>query len=128
MNWIFHLESDIGTQLLNVNRNLQELTTKSLHLTQRRDIGHEEIRQLRHERDGCLPSFNFAITFLIRRFHRLECASKIRNIEDVDKKRLEMLRRERPQAYDAVMWLRNNKERFKANIYEPLAISVSNSC
>ena len=51
------------------------------------------------------------------RFLPLECASEIRNIEDVDKKRLEMVRRERPQAYNAVIWLRNNKKRFKANNY-----------
>ena len=50
---------------------------------------------------------------------------ELRNIQDVGNQRLEQLRRYHKHTYDAVMWLRKNKSKFKATIHEPIILCVS---
>lgn len=45
-------------------------------------------------------------------------------MEDVDRNRIEMVRRENDQVYQAIIWLRANKDRFSAPIHEPAILSV----
>ena len=55
----------------------------------------------------------------------LECQSKIKNIEDVDRNRINMLRQHNlSHVQEAIIWLRANKDKFRAPIYEPLIVSV----
>lgn len=50
----------------------------------------------------------------------------MKSIEDIDKNRLNLLRADRglTPVYEAVMWLRENKNKFRAPIHEPPLISV----
>jgi hypothetical protein len=50
----------------------------------------------------------------------------VKSIEDIDKNRLNLLRADRglTPVYEAVMWLRENKNKFRAPIHEPPLISV----
>jgi hypothetical protein len=45
-------------------------------------------------------------------------------IEDVANQRLELLRRKWKDTYDAVMWLRENKNQFRHHIFEPMMLEV----
>ena len=54
----------------------------------------------------------------------LEQQSKLRGIEDVDRNRLSQLSHQNKDVHDAILWLRENRDQFKANIYEPPAIAV----
>ncbi|XP_038218178.1 structural maintenance of chromosomes protein 5 [Zerene cesonia] len=51
--------------------------------------------------------------------------NKIRNLEDVDLKRLEVLRSYSEDAYNAVMWLRDNKNMFEQPVYEPMMLEIN---
>ncbi|CAG5030880.1 unnamed protein product, partial [Parnassius apollo] len=51
--------------------------------------------------------------------------NKIRNLEDVDVKRLEVLRTYSEDCYKAVMWLRENKEMFQHPVYEPMVLEIN---
>ena len=55
----------------------------------------------------------------------IEQRSRLQGIEDVDRSRLAQLRQYHPDVYEGITWLRANRDKFKANIYEPPAISVS---
>ncbi|KOB65638.1 putative structural maintenance of chromosomes 5 smc5, partial [Operophtera brumata] len=49
---------------------------------------------------------------------------KKQKLEDVDNKRLEVLRNYSEDAYKAVMWLRQNKDMFQEPVYEPMVLEV----
>ncbi|XP_076444163.1 structural maintenance of chromosomes protein 5-like [Babylonia areolata] len=54
-----------------------------------------------------------------------EAQQELRNIQDVGNQRLEQLRRIHKHTYDAVLWLRQNKNKFKATIYEPIILCLN---
>lgn len=54
-----------------------------------------------------------------------EQKSKLRGIEDVDRQRLSQLSDHYKDVHDAIVWLRQNRDKFRANIYEPPAIALS---
>jgi hypothetical protein len=45
-------------------------------------------------------------------------------IQDEANQRLELLRLKQKDTYDAVMWLRENKNQFHHHIYEPMMLEV----
>jgi len=98
-------EGEMLKQLREVGHQLEELARTESGIRQKKEAATEEVRNLRNERDACI--------------------SKIKNMEDVDRNRLEMLRRDRPQVHEAVVWLRENKARFRGPIYEPLVLSLN---
>lgn len=51
--------------------------------------------------------------------------NEIARLENVKQQRLEYLRRIDNDAYNAVLWLRNNKHLFKGEVYEPIMLEVS---
>lgn len=46
-------------------------------------------------------------------------------LENVKNQRLEWLRSKDNDAYQAVMWLRENRHKFEGAVYEPIALEVS---
>ncbi|RVE43678.1 hypothetical protein evm_011677 [Chilo suppressalis] len=48
--------------------------------------------------------------------------NKIRQLQDIDVKRLEVLRSYSEDTYKAVMWLRENREMFEEPVYEPMML------
>lgn len=50
--------------------------------------------------------------------------NKIRKLEDVDNKRLEVLRAYSEDTYKAVLWLRDNREKFQQPVYEPMMLEI----
>ncbi|KAL4709644.1 hypothetical protein ACJJTC_007375 [Scirpophaga incertulas] len=50
--------------------------------------------------------------------------NKIRQLQDMDSKRLEVLRNYREDCYNAVVWLRENKEMFQEAVYEPMMLEI----
>ena len=51
--------------------------------------------------------------------------SKLTQIDDVFRKRMDLLNRTHKKAYEAAKWLENNKNRFKHNIYLPIMTQVN---
>ncbi|XP_028161618.1 structural maintenance of chromosomes protein 5 [Ostrinia furnacalis] len=51
--------------------------------------------------------------------------NRIRNLEDVDVKRLEVLRNYSEDAYNAVAWLRENRNMFQEPVYEPMILEIN---
>ncbi|VVC93914.1 unnamed protein product, partial [Leptidea sinapis] len=51
--------------------------------------------------------------------------NRIRNLEDVNEKRLEVLRSYSEDAYNAVTWLRENRSMFQQPVYEPMMLEIN---
>ncbi|XP_061704985.1 structural maintenance of chromosomes protein 5 [Cydia pomonella] len=51
--------------------------------------------------------------------------NKIRSLENVDEKRLEVLKHASEHTYKAVMWLRENRAMFKKKVYEPMILEIN---
>ncbi|RUS70585.1 hypothetical protein EGW08_021655, partial [Elysia chlorotica] len=51
--------------------------------------------------------------------------TRLREIRNVNNRRLEILRTLHQHTYDAVLWLRENKDQFKGTIHEPLIICLN---
>lgn len=54
-----------------------------------------------------------------------EIKSRITKLEDMKNRRLEHLRNRYKDAYNAVMWLRDNQHLFQAPVHEPILLQVS---
>jgi hypothetical protein len=48
----YSIEQDVGAQLQEINRQLTDLTYKDTLAHQRKDSAHEEVRQLKNEKEG----------------------------------------------------------------------------
>ncbi|XP_076330468.1 structural maintenance of chromosomes protein 5-like [Tachypleus tridentatus] len=58
--------------------------------------------------------------------NRIKGTERLLNrIKDVGCQRLEMLRRKNKSAYDAVIWLRENEQKYKRKIYEPVMLQIN---
>ena len=53
-----------------------------------------------------------------------DITSRINKLEDMKKLRLQYLRNHNKDTYNAVMWLRENKNRFKHPVHEPILLLV----
>ncbi|KAJ8670552.1 hypothetical protein QAD02_001811 [Eretmocerus hayati] len=58
-----------------------------------------------------------------RRIKSLE--QSMREIENIETKRLEVLRRIAPDAYKGVIWLRSNKHEFSKPVHEPILLHIN---
>ncbi|XP_078689156.1 structural maintenance of chromosomes protein 5-like [Branchiostoma floridae x Branchiostoma belcheri] len=90
--------NEIGLELRAINSDMRKLQTE-------KDRIKEERREL--DRD-------------IKR-----CKDEIRHLEDVRNQRLNLLRQKHRHTYDAVQWLRANRDKFKKNIYEPIMLIMN---
>lgn len=50
---------------------------------------------------------------------------ELQRLEDVSNRRLQQLRQADRDTYNAVQWLRNNQDRFRQHVYEPIVMAVS---
>lgn len=50
---------------------------------------------------------------------------ELQSLRSIEHQRLEMLRAKHRHTYDAVMWLRQNKDRFSGTIHEPIMLCVN---
>lgn len=50
--------------------------------------------------------------------------TELTKLENVRSKKLEWLRRANQDAYNATMWLRENRGRFHGDVYEPIVLEV----
>ncbi|KAK7492679.1 hypothetical protein BaRGS_00016158 [Batillaria attramentaria] len=91
---------------------LQEVNDTSRDLMKQMNAIHNEGMQLQSQ-----------VTNLRRQI--AEAQQELRNIQDVGKIRLEQLRRRHKHTYDAVMWLRQNRDKFKSTIYEPMLLCLN---
>eukprot|EP00058_Branchiostoma_floridae_P024315 XP_002609805.1 hypothetical protein BRAFLDRAFT_219461 [Branchiostoma floridae] len=55
----------------------------------------------------------------------VRCKDEIRHLEDVRNQRLNLLRQKHRHTYDAVQWLRANRDKFKKTIYEPIMLIMN---
>ena len=69
-----------------------------------------------------LASQSIIIFYLIY----LAINSQIKYLENKDNQKLETLRQHDKTSYDAVLWLKDNKQKFKAIVYEPIMTQVNN--
>ncbi|XP_035667193.1 structural maintenance of chromosomes protein 5-like [Branchiostoma floridae] len=90
--------NEIGTELRTINSEMRKLHTEK-----------ERIKE------GCRG--------LDRDIKR--CKDEIRHLEDVRNQRLNLLRQKHRHTYDAVQWLRANRDKFKKTIYEPVMLIMN---
>ncbi|XP_034951339.1 structural maintenance of chromosomes protein 5 [Chelonus insularis] len=62
------------------------------------------------------------LNLVARKIHQLE--GELKQLSDVQSKRLDLLRSMNSHAYEAVMWLRNNRDKFRSVIYEPMILHI----
>ena len=55
----------------------------------------------------------------------LDVRDSLTRLEDKKNQRLEVLRRYSKHTYDAVMWLRENQDKFEHPVHEPVMLVVS---
>ncbi|KAL1509021.1 hypothetical protein ABEB36_003827 [Hypothenemus hampei] len=118
-----------NTQIEIVENKLRELkktySAKQIHDDKKQGILNEmskytgQKRQLENQKEQIESAFR-------------ECKSEIRalqneqiRIENVKQSRMDQLRRINNDAYTAVLWLRNNKHRFKGDIFEPIMLELN---
>ena len=51
-------------------------------------------------------------------------SGRIKELEDMNNQRMKYLRERYRDTFNAVMWLRNNKDKFKDTIHEPILLQV----
>lgn len=51
--------------------------------------------------------------------------NKLQSFQSVANAKLELIRKSKPDTYAAVMWLRNNQDRFRSKIYEPITMVLN---
>ena len=51
--------------------------------------------------------------------------TELQRLDDVRNRRLQLLRQADRDTYNAVQWLRSNRDRFKQEVYEPVVLVVS---
>ncbi|CAK8680378.1 unnamed protein product [Clavelina lepadiformis] len=56
--------------------------------------------------------------------HIKTCEQKNAELNNLSKKRLEILRRRNKDCYNAIQWLRSNKSKFKSTIHEPIMLLI----
>lgn len=121
-------ERNASSELIEIDLKLKEIAPLGTALAQRKHQISEEIRNLKYEINGNGEMTNISHTILEFNFEifAAEYQSKVKNIEDVDKNRLNLLRDDHGlrSTYQAVLWLRDNKNKFRAPIHEPPLISV----
>ncbi|RWS16736.1 structural maintenance of chromosomes protein 5-like protein [Dinothrombium tinctorium] len=96
----------------NLDSQIEEVQTKMNELMQEIEKLKEEKFLKREEKDS------------LELKHRKAQAS-LRSIEDVYSKRLELLRRNNQNAYDAVIWLEANKDKFAARVFPPIMTQIN---
>ena len=62
------------------------------------------------------------LTFL---FYFSDTEKDLQKAKDVAKLRLQLIERKNKDVYRAILWLRENKDKFRHTIYEPMIIEVS---
>ncbi|XP_076039219.1 structural maintenance of chromosomes protein 5-like isoform X2 [Oratosquilla oratoria] len=50
---------------------------------------------------------------------------ELEELEDVKRRRLEALRQQNQQVFSAVMWLHNNRDKFKGKVYDPMCTVIN---
>ncbi|XP_072759051.1 structural maintenance of chromosomes protein 5 [Anoplolepis gracilipes] len=96
-------EESLIQQLQNIASNVEEHRRIMDNLTNKKNI-------LRHEEE------NFS-----REIRAVQAEHQSLNI---DVKRLERLKRMSADAYKGVLWLRENRDKFSATVYEPMLLSI----
>ena len=57
-------------------------------------------------------------------FIKIDYQKELKEIRNVENQKLEILRQKHKHTYDAVMWYKQNKERFEGVVHMPMMMSV----
>ncbi|XP_064620307.1 structural maintenance of chromosomes protein 5-like isoform X3 [Lineus longissimus] len=98
-------EEDLQPQIDQVNNDMRQMN-------QQMNITREQIDQKRFERNAIQREIT-------------DVQRQLNHLRDVHNKRMELLRHKHKPTYDAVQWLRENKHRFKGDIYEPMMLLIN---
>ena len=107
------LETFIAT-----NKPSPEIDRKLEELTQRRTTQESSLQ--RHEQSQSNSQWH--VDNLKRDKNRVQRAYD--ELQDMRNRKLEILQRENPDAYQGVIWLRENRDKFKAPVHEPIMLSI----
>ncbi|XP_071634268.1 structural maintenance of chromosomes protein 5 [Temnothorax longispinosus] len=97
-------EESLTTQLQNIATNMEEHRKKVNKLTNKRDTS-------KHEDDNISRDIR-AVQAELKNF-------------DIDVKRLELLKQRDMNAYKAVLWLKENKNKFSATVHQPMLLNIN---
>eukprot|EP01134_Creolimax_fragrantissima_P005823 CFRG5823T1 len=106
---------------------LQEEEEKNSKVDYKASITQYNTRK--RELKGLITDINERITNMniehqqSSRIHQI-AENELRRINDQDRKKLEWLRQKSKEAFDATQWLRNNKNLFKEEVYEPVLTQI----
>ena len=110
---IVELEHFIATKKPSpeIDKKLEELNSKR---------STQESSLQRHEQSHSENQFN--VDNLKR--EKTRCQVAYNELQDKRNRKLEILQRENPDAYQGVLWLRENRDQFKAPVHEPIMLSI----
>ncbi|EFA05955.1 structural maintenance of chromosomes protein 5 [Tribolium castaneum] len=106
-------------ELLNQCGNDEEVQQKVRKLTTEMQKFRRHVSELQNQRDEIVASRQTKSAQL-RAYE-----NEINRIDNVKQQRLNYLQRVDRDAYEAVVWLRNNRNLFKGEIYEPIMLELN---
>ncbi|KAJ3144260.1 Structural maintenance of chromosomes protein 5 [Geranomyces variabilis] len=59
------------------------------------------------------------------RMHKERLYNELQGLDNVRNQRLQLIRQDNPQTYEATMWLRENQHRFEKKVFEPICLEVN---
>ncbi|XP_050458298.1 structural maintenance of chromosomes protein 5 [Cataglyphis hispanica] len=97
-------EESLIKQLQNIASNMEEHRRIMDNFTNKKNI-------LKHEEENI--------------GHEIRAVQAEHQSLNIDVKRLELLKRVSPDAYKGVLWLKENRDKFSATVYEPMLLSIN---
>ncbi|XP_036385952.1 structural maintenance of chromosomes protein 5 [Megalops cyprinoides] len=125
-------EAERQKRISNTRRMIDDLQAELDSVATQEDVQPQinavsvELRQLQDERTRGQGE----LSDLFREKDRLtgertRVVEKLRSLEDVMKRKEEVLRRKFPDTYNALLWLRQNRQRFTGNVHEPMMLVIN---
>lgn len=96
---------DIQPQLDRVSQEMRRISQEMEQISQDGDIIRREVIQLRNDINAN--------------------QQQLREIQDVENQKLEILRQKHKHTYDAVMWYKANKDKFRGEVHLPMMMTIN---
>ncbi|XP_061164858.1 structural maintenance of chromosomes protein 5-like [Saccostrea echinata] len=108
------LEEELQTSVetANIQVQLEEVTNEMRRTNQRMTVLNQDGDRVRREIEG-----------LKRQVDGFQ--QELKEIQNIENRKLEMLRNRHKPTYDAVMWYKDNRDKFQGQVHLPLLLSVN---
>ncbi|XP_006002040.1 structural maintenance of chromosomes protein 5 [Latimeria chalumnae] len=96
----------------NVQPEIDSVSSELRHIQEEKIKADGERTELHRDKENCERE-------------RMRITNEIKQLEDMIKVKEDKLRQRFRDTYDAVMWLRENRDRFRGNVYEPIMLVIN---